>query len=448
MANKPNTPNQPGQPGTPQAARRQVEATPVDELLAEAAGPTDRAEEFIRNHWKTLTAVIGGALLLVIAVVVVRGYQQRHAELAAEAFTSAQTVEEFEAVVRNFPDTVAAGNALLLKSELLWEQGERQRAVDTLEQYLREFPNHPLRPQTSISLGSRLEAMDRPSAAEGHYRHVIEGHADTPYAPMAQLRLAEVQLASGNIEAGRSLLEQMPSTFPLYGPSFLPLAEERIRQLDAGLPRDPVPMPPDAPVEPDPVMPGLGLDLEDMSEFLPEGFELTPGLPPGVDPSLPQDPADPLGTGLMPDPAAPAPDAGDAPALPDLPDLPDLPELPDAPLPPAEPDADTAADAPTEPMAEPEAAEPDAAEPAEPSTPEAPAPDQPVETEPAEPAEQDAATDAEQVMIEDAAEGDAPAPDEDQVEPAPAEPEPADEDDADNAGAAEENPDEGASTDD
>ena len=338
-------------PPAPESAKRTVEATPVDELLAQAAGPTDRAEEFVRNHWKMITIAITGAVLLLVAVIVVRGYQQHHAQLAAEAFTSAASIDEYEAVVRNYPGTIAAGNALLRKAEMLWAQGETQRSIDTLEQFLHEFEHHPLRPQTLISLGSRLEELDRPSAAEVHYRTVIEDYADTPYAPMAQLRLADVELADGNLESGRMLLETMPSTFPLYGPSFVGLAEERIRQLDAGLPTSPVPPPADAPMPPQPGIPDF--DFQESPEFMPDGLEFLPGLTPEMpapgldDPLAPDQPLapevdSPLGQGLPEIPDLPGlPEAADPteqPALPELPDLPEVPEAPDQPDQPNQPD--------------------------------------------------------------------------------------------------------------
>ncbi|MEZ5301639.1 MAG: tetratricopeptide repeat protein [Verrucomicrobiales bacterium] len=318
-------------------------------------------ERFLEDHSKKVIFGVLAAAVIAIGYLVF-SQKRRATELeASNAFSSADSVEEFEAVIEQHSGSVAAGNAAILIADRLWTEGKKDQAVAHLTSFVDHYPDHPLHAKGFLSLGQFALAQGENEKARGYFNQVLSSDDPAGLAARALLGLADVLAAEGkNDEAIKAYNDILPK-YP--GTAVGSIAEARANLLKREAPEvvdaePPKPEPPPTPSVGPNIIPGLNpdapppeIDVESLTGDSPaapevpmeteEGDPLSPAPAELPKPDAPQ-PTDPTPI-PAPDPTpapAPAPDAPapDAPA-PDAP-APDAP-APDAPAPDAPaPDAD------------------------------------------------------------------------------------------------------------
>lgn len=335
-------------------------ATPPAPLI-ETSTPL---EKFLEANFKKLV-LLAGAIALGSVVYGVVQYSARQNDITAgAAFASAKTVEDADLVISNFKGTVAAGNALLLKADLLWEANQKDSSVAALKEFIQSHTKHPLFPQVLTGLASKLESMGEKAEAKPLFERVISENPDTDIGALAQLRLGDLLWAEGKEAEAKTAYESIPVKFPAAGSTVKEESEGRLKWIAAKLPSKEVDGPPkpkvETPVTPTPGAPQIKLNSGG------------PTLSPTLMPQAPAAPSAPAVTPTIPTPA---------PALKVTPEAPPSLEVP-APMIKVEPApaAPAATSAPV-PAPTPAPAVPAPAAPAAPAT--APIPPQPVVTPPA-----------------------------------------------------------------
>lgn len=355
-------------------------------LSTEPVAPTLSATEmWLEKNFKKVLILCGAAIVAAAIYGVIRYRTEAVAREAALAFTAADTTEGFDAVVSQFPGSVAAGNALLAKAELLWEKNQKDSSTDALKKFLADYRSHPLTADTKLALASRLEAMGDKAEAKKLFEELISQHAESPLAPLAEIRLGDLLWDEGKLDEAKAIYSALPSKYPGTNQPFFDQSQDRLKWIGAALPTKEVdaPKPPPAPEAPPaaaatkpgtvtlpPINLGAGQNPQGMSVTVtPEGGVVTPPVKVEAAPAPAKPaPATPAAEApKTPAPAKPAP-AADAPVKP----TPATEPSPVKPAPateavPAKPAPAPAADAPAKPAPAPEAAKPDA--PVEPAAP-------------------------------------------------------------------------------
>jgi hypothetical protein len=297
--------------------------------VIEPAAPTlSVTEVWLEKNFKKVLMLCVAVIVAAILYGVVRYRTEAVAREAALAFTGADTVEGFDAVVSQFPGSVAAGSALLAKADLLWEKNQKDSSTAALKKFLAEFGTHPLAADTKLSLASRLEAMGEKAEAKKLYEELIGQNAESPLAPLAEIRLGDLLWAEGKTEEAKTIYAGLPSKYPGTNQPFYDQSQDRLKWIGAALPTKEVdaPKPPPAPEAPAAAAPGTvtvppinlssgtGLNPQGMSVTVtPEGGVVTPPVKVEAKPAAPAPAEAPAVK-----PAAPAP--ADAPAVkPDAP---------------------------------------------------------------------------------------------------------------------------------
>ncbi|TDU81380.1 tetratricopeptide repeat protein [Prosthecobacter fusiformis] len=345
--------------------------SPVPPAPIETSTPM---EEFLEAHFKKLVLLF--AVIAIGAVLYgVVSYTNRAAAVAAgEAFAAAKTVEDCDLVISEYPGSLAAGNALLLKSDLLWSQNKKDSSVEALRLFTTQHADHPLLAENLLGLATKLESMGEASQAQPVFERVINEFSSSDVAALAQLRLGDLLWAAGKEEEAKAAYEAVPAKFSNANSTFLEQSEGRMRWISAKLPTKEVDGPPKPKVETPAAVPGapqLKLDSTTLNPTLaPAGAETQPQAAPA--------PGAPM-IEVTPAPAAPA-----APAAPRVEVTPA--PAPAAPaMPAAEPAAPAPAPAPVEPVAPKIEVNPAPAAPAAPVPAPTPAP-VPAPADPAPPA--------------------------------------------------------------
>lgn len=303
--------------------------------------PSTGLEKFLEDNFRKLVWFFVILVIALIAFGIFRHQSTLKSHEAAEAFTSAKTVEDCDLVISRYPGSTAAANALLLKSELLWDQNKKSSAVDELKAFISQYPNHPLATNVLLGLGSKLDAMGDQKEAQSVFERIVNEFTSSEAAPLAQVRLGDLLWAAGKQEEAKKAYEDIAVKFPDMA-DFQTIGQDRLGWIAASLPTTEVDPPPAPKVEDKPAEAAKVPKM--ILKSAPDGLTPTISLP-----GAPAAPAAPAPKVEMP--AAPAPVAPAAPAPAPAPKV-EAPapapkvETPTAPAPSATPPAPAAAPAP------------------------------------------------------------------------------------------------------
>ncbi|MES2736761.1 MAG: tetratricopeptide repeat protein [Verrucomicrobiota bacterium] len=294
--------------------------------------PSSPMEQFLEANFKKLVLLFAAIALGAVAYGVISYTRQANAVAAGEAFSAAKTVEDCDKVMSDFPSTLAAGNALLLKADLLWIQDKKEASVAALRDFTTKHSDHPLLPETLLALATKLETLGKAEEAKPVFERIIKEFASSDVAALAQLRLGDLLWASGKEEEAKAAYEAVPAKFISADPAFLDQSTGRLKWISAKLPTKEVDGPPkpkvEAPATPMPGAPQLKLDSTTLNPTLmPAGaapqIQVTPSAP--AAPAAPQIQVTPV-----PAPAMPVTPKIEVPAVPATPAVPAVP-APEAP---------------------------------------------------------------------------------------------------------------------
>lgn len=118
---------------------------------------------------------------------------------ATRVFQGAQAVvppEAYTRVASEHAGTKAAGRALLQAGGIYFTQGKYAEAQAQFQKFLNEYPDSPLRAQSSLGIAACLDALAKPDEAATAYKAVIDrnpGEAVTIQAKFALARVYETQ---------------------------------------------------------------------------------------------------------------------------------------------------------------------------------------------------------------------------------------------------------------
>lgn len=280
--------------------------------LAEISHGPSAFESFLDRNQKGM--VVAGVVLALAggAWIVTKGLQKSRANTAGEELGNAESLAEFQEVVKKHAGTPAAGSAAILIAEKQWEAGEQDVAIETLRKFVAEAPEHPAIPSAKASLATRLMQQGKTDEAATIFKELAGNPAAKFIAPYALVSLGDLDKAAGRLEDAKASYKRVAEEFK--GSPFASLADQHLQLVTFKMPVE-IDAPP-APAIPDASLP-------------------TPDLSPGA--AIPGMSEAPFGNLLNGEGATPAPPVEEAPALPtkDETEKPEgeEPEKPDAVLP-------------------------------------------------------------------------------------------------------------------
>ena len=282
------------------SAEKTVSAPP--EVLPAKVSPL---EQFVEHNFKSIIIGVGLAAVAAVGVGISRYYSHQAEVEAAQQFTSATTIEDCDKVVAHNAGSVAAGNALILKSQLQWEAGKKESSVETLKTFVKDYSGHPLLAQVQLGLATKQDSLGDKAGAKQTLEGIVKNNANTEAAPAAQLRLGDLAWADGKVEDAKKTFDGIAKSYPGKMDPFMDQIRQRTEIMAAGLPTKEVDGPPPAPkpIAPPPTAPHL--DIPGLN---------APMAQPKVDLTPPPAPTLPAPTPAAPPAPAPSTSASPAPA--------------------------------------------------------------------------------------------------------------------------------------
>jgi TolA-binding protein len=166
-------------------------------------------EVFWQRHGKQLT----GAVIAIAAFGLVLLYWQHQtnfeAERATESLAHARDSASLQAVVRDFPKSPVAVEALARLADLYYRNGRYTEAATAYQTLMRDYPGNPLAVSSKIGLAQVLEAQGNLDGAKAQYSQIISSGAGSYIANDARMGLARCLEFQGQKKEARQLYEEL-----------------------------------------------------------------------------------------------------------------------------------------------------------------------------------------------------------------------------------------------
>ena len=262
--------------------------SPIGEISQEPSS----FEAFLDAHQKKL--IIFGIFIIIalVAYVVGDGLKQQKLENYSAEVSAARTLAELEVQASEKAGTNAGGTALLRKAQLQWRDLQQPEAIETLESFVSEYPDHPAYASGLASLASYQHKMGNLEGAKENYGKAVEEEA--AISSMALIYLGDIARGEGNDEAAGEYYDRASSEYGDIHANIRQIAERHSKLLGVSTPTEVKPAPPaPKPVKVDalptnPDLPKKPVVPEAPDPVVPEAPKpVTPAAP---KPALPGDP--------------------------------------------------------------------------------------------------------------------------------------------------------------
>jgi predicted negative regulator of RcsB-dependent stress response len=119
-------------------------------------------------------------------------------------------------VASEYPDSSAAGRAVLLAAGSLFNDGKYNEARAQFEKYRREFRDSRFMSQALLGIATCLDAEGKTNEAIAAYKDLTDHHPGEVVLPQAKFALARLYQAQGKADQALPLLEEVARENP-YG---------------------------------------------------------------------------------------------------------------------------------------------------------------------------------------------------------------------------------------
>jgi tetratricopeptide (TPR) repeat protein len=206
--------------------------SPIGEISQEPSA----FEAFLDANQKKLMSVGILAILCLVAYVIVTGQDKMAKEEAAAAVAKARTGAQYQAVSEEYDGENAGGSAILLKSQLLWRDQQQQEAIEALETFVSEYPEHPALGSAYASLGSYQQQLKNLDEAKEAFEEAAE--TKSAASSLALLSLGDLALQAGDDENAEKQYKKIISDYESSHLQVKSMAQNRLKLINVESPTE------------------------------------------------------------------------------------------------------------------------------------------------------------------------------------------------------------------
>lgn len=134
---------------------------------------------------------------------------------AAEAgLATAGDLASLEAVVKDYPGSTPAADALFLIAGRQHDDGKFDESTATFNKFLTSYPDHPLAGGALLGIGQNQDASGKSKEAQATYEQVMSRFPKSYAAAFAGYCEAEIYLRNFQKDEARRVLESLLVQFP------------------------------------------------------------------------------------------------------------------------------------------------------------------------------------------------------------------------------------------
>jgi TolA-binding protein len=146
---------------------------------------------------KNKSAILGAIALLVVGGIALGTwfiYSSLRSTAAQKLLARATGIEEYEAVVTQYPGSMPAADALLRLAAAQREAGDLEQSTAAFQKFLEKFPDHPLAGGALLGVAQNQDATGNSDAALTTYQQVVTQYPKSYAAPFAAYSEGEILL--------------------------------------------------------------------------------------------------------------------------------------------------------------------------------------------------------------------------------------------------------------
>jgi tetratricopeptide (TPR) repeat protein len=166
-------------------------------------------EVFWEKHGKRIT----WGVIVIAAIVLWALYRQHQTtsemQRATDSLARAADSASLQAIVREFPKSPVAAEALARLADLYYRNGRYTDAASTYETIIKDFPDHPLAVSSKLGLAETLEAQGNVDAAKTQYLQIMSSEPSSYVVNDARMGLARCYEVQGQKKEARQLYEEL-----------------------------------------------------------------------------------------------------------------------------------------------------------------------------------------------------------------------------------------------
>ena len=151
------------------------------------------------------------ALIIVVLAIVgfgaYRFYSDRRAAAASAMLASAKSVDAYQQVIANYPNTPAAADAYILLAEAQRMEKKFTEANTTVQIFIDKNPNHELVSTAKMAMAANLQSMGKNDEALSMYQQIASTYPNSFNAPLALLSQVYLFKSKNQTEEGRRVCE-------------------------------------------------------------------------------------------------------------------------------------------------------------------------------------------------------------------------------------------------
>jgi TolA-binding protein len=176
--------------------------------------PTFNPEIFWALYKQKILIGVFVLIVVLLAGGVYVGLQAVKTQKAEAAYAAADSIESWQAVIREFPNSVVAGNSYLRIGPKLREEGKYSDSDAAYDSFIHHFPKHPLLVTGYMGLAANAELENHPDKALDDYKEVSAQFSNSYMAPMALFQQARLTEAKGQLKEAQQLFESIVRRYP------------------------------------------------------------------------------------------------------------------------------------------------------------------------------------------------------------------------------------------
>jgi tetratricopeptide (TPR) repeat protein len=171
-------------------------------------------EIFWALHKQKILAAAVVLILLLFGGSIYFGLQAVKTQKAQAAYAAADSIEGWQALIREFPDSIAAGDSYLRIGQKMREDGKYSESDTAYDSFVHRFPKHPLLVTGYMGLAANAELENHLDKALDEYKEVGTQFSSSYMAPMALFQQARLAETKGELKEAQQLFESIVRRYP------------------------------------------------------------------------------------------------------------------------------------------------------------------------------------------------------------------------------------------
>jgi len=190
----------------------------------------EQVHSFLKDYGQTIIIAVGVAIAVVLGIGAYRNYKKSTDMRASQMLMGAQSPEQLQQIVNQYPSTPSAPLALLALGARYFDSGQYDLARFAYAQFEQKHPEHPMIKMAALGQAQCFEAEGQIDQALDGFTAFAAANPGHFLEPLAVFGKARCLMELGRYDDARVAYEDFIAANPESG--WMPLAESALLFVD------------------------------------------------------------------------------------------------------------------------------------------------------------------------------------------------------------------------